>query len=72
MVLQNADHGLILDGLVDAVQNEQACHAQVCHSLLQQAEVQAGREEEHLLLLELGSKVVPVGLIAVPAVQLLG
>ena len=50
---ENAAHGVVLGDLVHLIQYEQADHAQVCHPLLDQRQVQAGREEEYTLLLEL-------------------
>lgn len=51
---------------MDSIQDEQACHAHICNPLLQEAQVQAGREEQYLLVLEFGGKVMPAGLRAIP------
>lgn len=67
MVCQDAADDRILQGLVHPIQNQHACHAQVCNPLLQQTQVEAGREEEDSLLLELRGIVLPAGLAAVPA-----
>ena len=69
MVLQDGGHRLIFDRLVHPIQDQQTGHAQICNPLLQEAEIETGWEEQYLLVLELSSKVMPVWLVAVPAVE---
>ena len=69
VVLEDCDHSLIFDGLVDSIQDQETGHAQICDPLLQEAEIQTGWEEQYLLGLKFSSKVMPVRLIAVPAIH---